>query len=64
MFKWHIIKYRNRYIVRKLTLMGFVYMDRKDFHHWRSLHTGWVWGGFNTLTDAQMLMFSLKVERV
>ena len=64
MFKWHIIKYCNRYIVRKLTLTGFVYMDRTDHDYWPNLKAGWQWGGFDTLTDAQMLLFSLKVERV
>ena len=63
-FKWHIIKYRNRYIVRKLTLKGFVYMDKVDGDHYPTLKECWEWGGFNTMPDAQMLLFSLKVERV
>jgi hypothetical protein len=63
-FKWHIIKYRNRFILRKLTLLGFCYLDNTNNHQWLSIDDGWTYGGFNTKTDAQVLLLSLKVERV
>jgi hypothetical protein len=63
-FKWHIIKYRNRFILRKLVVLGFIYLDKTDKYKWLSIDTGWTYGGFNTKTDAQVLLLSLKVERV
>jgi hypothetical protein len=63
-FKWHIIKYRNRFILRKLRLLGFCYLDKTDGHSWSFIENGWTYGGFNTKTDAQVLLLNLKVERV
>jgi hypothetical protein len=63
-FKWHIITYRNRFLVRKLTLLGFVYQDKTDEMRWYCLEKGIKYCSFATKTDAQMFLSTLKVERV
>lgn len=64
-FKWHIIKYRGRFLLRKYSLfLGWRYLDRKDAIEWKNLGHGWKWSGWPNLTDAQMLLSTLKVERV
>lgn len=62
-FKWHIIKYRNRFLVRKLAILGFVYQDKDYEMTWYGLTYGMEYCSFATKTDAQMLLSTLKVER-
>ena len=63
-FMWHIIRGRNKFIIRKLTMLGFDYWDERNAYIWHSLDMGHKYCGHDTLTDAQMVVAGLKVKKV